>query len=353
MIRIVHEALDLGIAGFDTAAAYGDGESEALLGRALRGRRETTLISTKIFGPVGSHDPTDWRPATLRRRIDESLRRLDTEFVDVLSIHRLDDGLPIEPVLIAMAEAQAAGKARELGTSSMSGDLLLEALIVADRLDIAIAFEQCKLSLLDRASEATVLPVARKYRVRASHYGVLEEGLLAGGSRSRRYESAVKVHPWPEAARRSLAEKRAVAKRLEQVAAGFGMTLLDLAVGFACLTHAAEGPPEPPTVILGVGHARQLAGLIQGTYHALPGEAIEAIDHLVPPGTAVGVPDRSRLRTAALSRIGRRSLPLVAGDPRQAQRTAANDRAQSEIDPTSSGSSGASWRKNRPSSSTN
>jgi len=314
--RIVDEAFDLGVDGFDAAAAYGAGESEALLGLALRGRRETTLVTTKVFGPTESDDPCDWRPSTLRKRIDRSLRRLDTDYVDVLSIHRVDDGLPIEAVLTAMAEAQADGKARVLGTSSMSGDLLLEALIAADRLGITIAVEQCKLSLLDRTSEATILPVARKHRLQAAHYGILEEGLLSGGANSERFERAVEIHPWPEAARRSVAKKRAVAEQLKQVASDFDMTLLELAVAFAGSPRATEGLVEAPTVIMGVGRLDQMPTLIRGTRRVLGDELLDRVDQLVPPGTAVGIPDRSRLRTAALSRPGARSVPLVAGDPR-------------------------------------
>lgn len=316
--RLVHEALDAGVNAFDTAAAYGDGESELLLGRALRGRRDGVWISTKVFGPHDGRGPADWRPPALRRTIDSSLRRLGTDHVDVLSVHRLDDHIPIEPVLAALCEAQAQGKARWIGASSMSGDLLLEALMAARHFGTSIGFEQCKMSILDRSSEASVLPVADRYNVRPMYYGVLEEGLLVSGRAVGRFTRGIDVQPWPDSARRSLAQKRDVVQRLEVVASDLHMTLRDLAVAFACLPHVAGSLLVRPDVIVGVSRPGQLASLVSAAQMTLSSHVVDALDEIVPPGTAVGVPDRSRMRSAALTRRGQALRPLVAGDPRSA-----------------------------------
>lgn len=312
---IVDEAIDLGVTRFDTAAAYSQGESETLLGGALRGRNTPVVVSTKIFGPVGGKDPEDWRARTLSNMIDDSLRRLDVDRIDLLSIHRLDDGVPIEPVLTAMADAKADGRVGALGVSSMSGDLLLEALTVAEFLGIDVSMEQCKLSVLDRNSEASVVPVAERNGIRLSHYGVLDEGLLAGGANNRRYERAIEAQPWPAAARRSLAEKRGVVHQLERLAVEFGLSLMELAVGFAARPASADHASPLPALILGVGRVGQLPGLVSGVGRQLPNELRIAIDELIPPGTGVGVPDRSRIRAAALRRSGGEIPPLRAGDP--------------------------------------
>ncbi len=314
--RLVQEALEIGVTAFDTAAMYGGGESEQLLGRALRRRRDEAWISTKVFGPQG-HAPEDWTLPALRRTIDASLRRLGTDHVEVLSVHRLDDHVPIEPVLSALAEAQAEGKARWIGASSMSGDLLLEAIGAARLLGTGISYEQCKLSILDRTSEASILPVVDRYAVQPTFYGVLEEGLLAGRGPEGRYTRGVQVQPWPDAARRSLEQRQAIVLRLESVAGELGMTLRDLAVAFACLPYTAGGRLVRPDVIVGVSRLGQINSLATAARSTLPSDVMDELDAIVPPGTAVGVPDRSRMRSAALTRRGQPPQPLVSGDPRR------------------------------------
>jgi aryl-alcohol dehydrogenase (NADP+) len=314
--RIVHEAMDAGVTAFDTAAMYGGGESEMLLGRALRGRRAESWISTKVFGPQ-RRAPEDWTLPALRQAIDSSLRRLGTDHVDVLSIHRLDDHMPVETVLCALSEAQAQGKARWIGSSSMSGDLLLEAIVAARLFSSSISFEQCKLSILDRTSEASILPVADRYAVRPTFYGVLEEGLLARQGSAGRFSRGVEVQPWPELARRSLEQKHAAARRLEAVASDLGMTLRDLAVSFACMPYSAGGHLIEPDVIVGVSRPGQIGSLVSAAQATLSPDVVHELDAIVPPGTAVGVPDRSRMRWAALTRRGQVPQPLVAGDPRR------------------------------------
>lgn len=329
--RLVHEALDVGVTAFDTAAMYGEGESEQLLGHALRGRRDDTWVSTKVFGPQG-HAPDDWTLPALRRTIDSSLRRLGMDHVEVLSVHRLDDHVPIEPVLSALAEAQAEGKARWIGVSSMSGDLLLEAIGAARLLGTCISYEQCKLSILDRTTEASILPVADRYAVQPTYYGVLEEGLLAGRGPEGRYTRGVEVQPWPDAARRSLEHRQAIVLRLDAVASDLGMTLRDLAVAFACLPYSAGGRLVRPEVIVGVSRSGQIDSLATAARSTLPPEVMDELDAIVPPGTAVGVPDRSRMRSAALRRRGQTPQPLVVGDPR---RVSIGDRvADSEVPAT-------------------
>jgi aryl-alcohol dehydrogenase-like predicted oxidoreductase len=162
-----------------------------------------------------------------------------------------------------------------------------------------------------------LIPVAGNNRVHLAHYGVLEEGMLAGADNNRRYEQGVAAQPWPKAARRSLAERLSVALQLSEVAAEFQMTLPELAVGFAVRPYEVDGIQRSPSLVLGVGKPGQLEPLLAGLDCDLPVELVAAVDDLVPPGTAVGTPDRSRLRAAALRRAAIDVTPLVSGDPRQ------------------------------------
>jgi aryl-alcohol dehydrogenase-like predicted oxidoreductase len=245
-----------------------------LLGRALRGRPDLP-VTTKVIGP-GTRPLGDLTVRGVLDEIDGSRRRLGREVIDLLLVHRVDDGTPIAVVLTAFAEAVASGAVRAVGTSSMAPDLLLEALRVAHGLGLALSVEQCHYSRLDRTAAAGFFPVARRAGLRTARYGVLEEGLLARGSAAARPRANVGIHPWPEAAARSLAQRTEVAERLERLAAEAGRSLLELAVAFAAGTVAdAAGPP---TLVVGARCPEQIAPVVDATAALVDAELLARVD---------------------------------------------------------------------------
>lgn len=311
--RVVEEALAGGITRFDTASAYGMGASEEALGRILDGR-PGIQICTKVGGPAtaeGEHRT----PMMIRSQIDASLTRLRVDRLDRCLLHRLDDDTPLAPMLDALAEAQRAGKVDVVGTSSMSGDLLVRARWIAADLGLDLTVEQCKLSLLDRSSEASIFPVVRREGMAAMLYGVLEEGLLGNddGYGRGRPAAGIALQPWPAAAERSLAARRGVARELASLAEDAGCSLLDLAVGFAMRTARSLGG----SVVIGSSRPGQVKALVAASRTHLDDAVMVRVDELVVPGTSVGIPDRSMLRRSLIDHSSRAGAPLIVGNDRQ------------------------------------
>jgi 1-deoxyxylulose-5-phosphate synthase len=187
--EIVRKALDLGINFFDTANVYSNGESEQILGRALKHfgvKREDVVIATKVFGPMGK-GPND---SGLSRKhilhsIDESLRRLGTDYVDLYQIHRFDLETPIEETLEALHDVVKAGKARYLGASSMPAYQFAKMLFRADERHFTrFVSMQNNYSLLYREEEREMVPLCREEGVGLIPYSPIGGGLLAGSRRA-------------------------------------------------------------------------------------------------------------------------------------------------------------------------
>jgi aryl-alcohol dehydrogenase-like predicted oxidoreductase len=178
-VRLLHEALDLGVDHFDTAELYGFGANETLLGAALHDRREKAFIATK-FGPVGNlADRTvrgvDGSEANARRAIEQSLRLLRTDYVDLYYLHRRDPALPIEVTVEAMAKLVQEGKVRAIGLSEVNADTLRRAQAVHP-----IAAVQWEYSIFTRDVEQEVLPLCEATGVTVVAYSPLGRGMLTG-----------------------------------------------------------------------------------------------------------------------------------------------------------------------------
>src|SRR6516164_3590971 len=177
-VATIHEALELGITLFDTAEVYGPYENEKLLGQALQGRRQRVLIATKFgfrIGPDGKTAGTDSRPEHVKEVVEASLRRLGTDYIDLLYQHRVDPNVPIEETVGAMAEAIQAGKVRYLGLSEASPRTLRRAHAVH-----AISALQSEYSLWERGVQAEVLPTCRELGIGLVSYSPLGRGFLTG-----------------------------------------------------------------------------------------------------------------------------------------------------------------------------
>ena len=184
---VVNAAIDCGVTLLDTADTYGgSGESEELLGEVLNGRRDRVVLATK-FGHQGAD--LGYGPAAgakggrkyIRRAVEESLRRLRTDHIDLYQIHTPDPVTPIAETLAALGELVAEGKVRYLGNSNFSGWQIAEAACVAERGgDVPFVSAQNHWSLLERAAEAEVVPAARRFGLGVLPYFPLANGLLTG-----------------------------------------------------------------------------------------------------------------------------------------------------------------------------
>jgi aryl-alcohol dehydrogenase-like predicted oxidoreductase len=190
-LSIIAKAIDQGINFIDTANFYGQpldngqgqGITETLLGKALTGKRDRLVLATKFFAPMDRKDPNA-RGGSRRHIIqacEDSLRRLDTDYIDLYQMHRPDREVPIDETLTALDDLIRAGKVRYIGTSRFAAWQLVEALWQSDKLRLnRFVSEQPRYNLLIRDIEGEVIPVARKYGIAILAYSPLAGGILTG-----------------------------------------------------------------------------------------------------------------------------------------------------------------------------
>lgn len=216
-LATIEAALAAGIRHFDTADVYGNGHNEALLGRALAGRRKDVFVATK-FGFVGDEHgqvSIDGRPERVKTACEDSLRRLGTEVIDLYYLHRRDERVPIEETVGAMAELVREGKVRYLGLSEVSAATLRRASAVHP-----IAALQSEYSLFTRTPEKTVLPACRELGTMLVAFSPLGRGLLTGKVKSREQLSEGDYRKeMPRFAEENLQKNLALVEALEAMAA--------------------------------------------------------------------------------------------------------------------------------------
>src|SRR6202167_1333648 len=189
-IRIIHKALDFGINFLDTADRYSPGESEEIVGKALKGRRGNIVLATKVHGPMGE-DPNQQGNSRrwIMQAVEASLRRLQTDHIDLYQIHRPAPDTDIEETLSALTDLMRTGKVRAIGSSTFPASEIVEAHWVAERRGLArFRTEQPPYSILDRGIEREVLPVCERYGMGTLVWSPLGGGLLTG--RYRKGEQA-------------------------------------------------------------------------------------------------------------------------------------------------------------------
>ena len=295
-IRIIGKALDAGINFIDTADAYSRGESEEIVGQALKGRRDQVVLATKVHLPMGD-DPN--QRGNSRRWImtaaENSLRRLQTDRIDLYQIHRPDPDTDIEETLSALSDLIHSGKVRAIGSSAMPASDIVEAQWVAERRGLQrFRAEQPTYSILTRGIEAEVLPVAQRYGMGTLVWSPLAGGLLTG--RYRKGEQA-STHRAGFGFRHLSDERRLDAvERIIPLAEKAGLPMTHLAMAFA-IAH-----PGVTSAIIGPRTMEQLDDLLAGVDVTLTDEILDRIDEIVPPGTDVGTPDQSAYLPPALQR---------------------------------------------------
>src|SRR3954468_12671170 len=243
-IRIIHAALDAGINFVDTADVYGAGESEEIVGKALTGRRDDVVLATKFHNPMGE-DPNRRGNSRrwIMRAVEDSLGRLNTDWIDLYQVHRPLPDTDIEEALCALSDLVHQGKVRYLGHSTFPASQIVEAQWVArDRRLQRFVTEQPAYSILARAVEADILPTCARHGM-----GVLSFSPLTGGWLSGRWRKAAGQQASSRAGRLperfNLANpanqrKLDAVEQLARLADEAGVTLIGLAIGFV-LSHPA------------------------------------------------------------------------------------------------------------------
>jgi aryl-alcohol dehydrogenase-like predicted oxidoreductase len=299
-IRIIHQALDAGINLVDTADAYGD--SEEVVGRALKGRRDNVVLTTKVGRPIGT-DPN--QQGASRRWIitaaEGSLRRLQTDHIDVYQIHRPDPGTDIEETLSALTDLVRSGKIRAFGTSGMPASNLVEAHWVAERRGLErFRTEQPPYSILNRSIEREVLPVAQRYGMGILAWGPLGQGMLTGRVRRGQDNDVTRAKFFT-----AFSDERRLdaVERLIPLAEEAGLPMPHLAMAFA-ISH-----PGVTSALLGARTMEQFHGLLAGLDVALSDDVLDRIDEIVPPGTDTGPLDQAYV-PPAIQKTELRRRPL-------------------------------------------
>jgi aryl-alcohol dehydrogenase-like predicted oxidoreductase len=285
-IDIIHRAVDAGINIIDTANFYNLGESERVVGKALQGHgRENVLIATKFHFPM-SDDVNDH--GNSRRHImlavEDSLRRLGTDWIDLYQIHRPVFDMPQDETLRALDDLVRQGKVRYIGSSTFPAWLVMEGLALSERYGLArYVTEQPPYNLLDRRIENELVPLVQRYEVGLLTWAPLASGVLAG-----RYSSAADVPADSRAARvgsyvadRITPQGIRVGQRLGKLAAENGLTASQLALLWV------KEQPGVTAPIIGSRTLAQLEEMLAVADLTLSPELAAALDALVPPGSAV------------------------------------------------------------------
>ena len=301
-IRIIHKALDAGINFVDTADMYSHGESEEIVGSALKGRRDDIVLATKVYNPMGD-DPNQRGNSRrwIMTEIENSLRRLQTDYIDLYQIHRPDPDTDIEETLSALSDLIHSGKVRAIGSSTMPASDIVEAQWVAERRGLErFRTEQPTYSILSRGIESEVLPVAQRYGMGILVWSPLAQGMLTGrirkGQQSDLRRTARFKHLTDE---RRLGAVEQIIPLAEQA----GLPMTHLAMAFA-IAH-----PGVTSAIIGPRTMEQLDDLLAGVEVTLTDEILDRIDEIVPPGTDVGTLDMA-YRPPAVQRPGLRRRPV-------------------------------------------
>jgi len=282
-IRIIHKALDSGINFIDTADRYSNGESEEIVGKALKGRRGTVVLATKVHGPMGQ-DPNQQGNSRrwIIQAVEASLRRLQTDHIDLYQIHRPSPDTDIEETLSALTDLMRAGKVRAIGSSTFPASEIVEAQWVAERRGLArFRTEQPPYSILNRSIENEVQPACQKYGMSALVWSPLAKGMLTGRYRKGQASpDSLRVKFFPK----QMADERNLeaVEKLIPIAAAAGLPLTHLAMAFV-MAH-----PGVTSAILGPRTMQQLDDLLAGAEIILGDDILDQIDAVVAPGTDAG-----------------------------------------------------------------
>jgi aryl-alcohol dehydrogenase-like predicted oxidoreductase len=280
---IVDAALEGGVNLIDTADWYGQGGSEEMVGKAIAGRRDDLVLATKANQPMG--DERNHRGSSRRwlvTALDDSLRRLGVDHVDLYQIHRWDPSTSDEETLSALTDLQRAGKIRYFGCSTFPAYRIVQAEWAARERQLSrYVTEQPSYSILQRGIEAHVLPVTEQYGLGVLAWSPLASGWLSGAVRAGREITTSRSTMLPERFDLAIPANRARLDAVEQLAKladEAGLTLIQLALGFVTAHRAVT------SAIIGPRTIDHLHSQLAAADTVLPADVLDAIDAIVPPG---------------------------------------------------------------------
>jgi aryl-alcohol dehydrogenase-like predicted oxidoreductase len=302
---IVDAALDAGINLIDTADMYSDGQSEEMVGKAIAGRRDDIVLATKAAMPMG--DERNHRGSSRRwlvTELDNSLRRLGVDHVDLYQIHRWDPATSDEETLSALTDLRRAGKIRYFGSSTFPAYRIVQAEWAAreNRLGRYVT-EQPSYSILQRGVETHVLPVTEQYGLGVLVWSPLASGWLSGAIRAGREITTSRSAIMPQRFDTALPANRARLDAVEQlvrVADEAGLTLIQLALGFV------TAHPAVTSAIIGPRTMDHLRAQLAAADTALSADVLDAIDAIVAPGVDLAAHEKFDTPPALLDAAHRR-----------------------------------------------
>ncbi|MEV4803247.1 aldo/keto reductase [Nonomuraea sp. NPDC049421] len=281
---IIDAALEAGVNVIDTADWYSGGESEEIVGKAIAGRRDDIVLATKATMPMSeapNHQGGSRR--WIVRALDDSLRRLGVDHVDLYQMHRWDPTTSDEETLSALTDLQRAGKIRYFGSSTFPAYRIVQAQWAAREHHLSrYVTEQPSYSILQRGIEADVLPVAQEYGLGVLVWSPLASGWLSGAIRAGRAADTHRSSVLPERFDPALPYNRArleAVERLAGVADAAGLTLIQLALGFVTAHPGVTG------ALIGPRMMEHLKAQLDAARTVLSQDVLDAIDEIVAPGT--------------------------------------------------------------------
>lgn len=285
--RIMHKALDLGINFFDTANMYNAGQSEVVIGGAISGRRDEVVLATKGRAPMGEGpNQCGASRVNLMRALDASLKRLNTEYVDIYYSHTPDYTTPIEETLRALDDMIRSGKVHYIACSNFRAWRVMEALGISDRLHLhRFACVQPLYNIVNRDAEVELLPMCKEQGIGVVNYSPLARGILSG-----KYKPG---EPFPEGSRAARNDKRmaqaelreesfVIAQKIAEHCQKKGTSVSQFALAW-CLAN-----PIVTSTIIGPRTMEQFEDNIECLKVTIDETDEKFIDELVPPGEHSG-----------------------------------------------------------------
>ena len=317
--RMVDMALDAGINYFDTSDAYSHGESEEMLGKALKGRRDGVVLATKFGLPMD--DKPDHKGNSRRwivREVEASLKRLGTDYIDLYQVHRPDVTTDIDETLSALSDLIRQGKVRMIGSSTFPAEQIVEAQWMSEKRGRERFWvEQSPYSIFARRIEEDTLPTCQRYGMGVVAWSPLSQGWLTGKWRrgstpNDTHRQNILPHLY-DMSRAENQRKLDLIDALGGIAGEAGISLIHMAVAFVC-AH-----PAITSAIIGPRTTDQLEGLLSGAEIVLDDDVLDAIDAVCPPGITVCQDDDGYIAPEiADATLRRRAVVRAAHEPAQA-----------------------------------
>jgi aryl-alcohol dehydrogenase-like predicted oxidoreductase len=280
-LRTLHAAIEAGMNLLDTGDFYGMGHNEMLIGQALKHHDRSKLLLSVKFGaqrdPGGNFVGLDTRPSAIKSALAYTLKRLGTDHIDIYRPARLDDQVPIEDTVGAIADMVKAGYVRHIGLSEMGSETIRRAAAVHPICDLQIEY-----SVLSRGIEDSVLKTCRALGIGITAYGVLSRGLIGGNFKPNQFTKGDFRSYSPRFQAGNLEQNQTLIDRLQSIAQDKGVSVAQLAIAWV----AAQGPDILPLV--GTRQTHRLADALKSLDVVLSASDLAAIDLAVPKGAAVG-----------------------------------------------------------------